>query len=265
MIKERWVRPRGLQLVDVLIYTEVEHLRQVLFPLFSVVVAESISNHPIRDGILFGHPLNNLSCNCHSSLQQGRRSISRSTNAILLSSQERKDSHTSLHAMAVDMSVLSRMQIATFFERNAPVTQKQCNDKAQSILGKSVTPTACQGGTSYTVDAGQVVVQFRDPSSPLDMSFMSSIEQAYPDFTPRHKDCGSFHNLHVYTMNNIGGISMYVARAHLQRNNYELLRNTIDSYARFVSTANVPAGFPLSLRPFSSRAGETCLRLTRLG
>lgn len=142
--------------------------------------------------------------------------------------------------MAVDMSALSRMQIETFFERNAPITQKQCDDKAKSISGNSVTPTACQGGTSYTVDAGQVIVQFRSPNSPLDMSFMNSIEQAYPGFTPRHKDCGSFHNLQVYTMNNVGGLSMYLARGHLQRNNYELLRNTIDSYARFVNT-NAPA------------------------
>ncbi|KAI0861425.1 hypothetical protein F4860DRAFT_170575 [Xylaria cubensis] len=137
----------------------------------------------------------------------------------------------------VDLSALSRMQIETFFERNAPVTQKQCNDKAESISGKSVTPTASQGGTSYTVDAGQVIVQFRIPSSPLDMSLMDSIEQAYPDFTPRHKDCGLFHDLHVYTMNNIGGVCMYLARADLQRNNYELLRNTIDSYARFFASA----------------------------
>lgn len=140
------------------------------------------------------------------------------------------------------MSSLSQMQIETFFKRVALVTQKQCNNKAKEISGKSVIPTACQGGTSYTVDAGQVIVQFRIPSSPLDMTFMNSIEQAYPDFTPRHKDCGSFHNLHVYTMNNIGGLSMYLARGFLQRNNYELLRNTIDSYARFVNT-NTQAAF----------------------
>ncbi|KAH8655628.1 hypothetical protein BX600DRAFT_500741 [Xylariales sp. PMI_506] len=44
------------------------------------------------------------------------------------------------------------------------------------------------------------------------MIFMKNIEQAYPQFTPQHKDCGSFDNLHVYTMNNIGGVSMYLAR-----------------------------------------------------
>ncbi|KAJ8130001.1 hypothetical protein O1611_g3629 [Lasiodiplodia mahajangana] len=139
--------------------------------------------------------------------------------------------------MAVDMSALSRMQIAAFFERHAPVTQEHCNDEAQSISGKPVKPTACQGGSSYTVDAGEIVVQFRSPSSPLAMAFIESIEQAYSGFTPRHKDCGPFHNLHVYTMNNVGGLSMYEARGYLQSNDYKLLRNTIDNYARFFASA----------------------------
>lgn len=161
--------------------------------------------------------------------------------------------------MAVNIATLSQMQIATFFERNTSVTQDQCNDKARDIAGRSVIPTACQGGTSYTVDAGQDVVQFRVPGSLLDMIFMASIEQAYPGFTPRHKDCGPFHNLGVYTMNNIGGISMYLARTDLQKNDYKLLRNTIDSYARFV---NISALAP-SLSPTLAFQGmETHLRLT---
>ncbi|KAH8744665.1 hypothetical protein F5883DRAFT_588973 [Diaporthe sp. PMI_573] len=138
---------------------------------------------------------------------------------------------------AVDMSALSQMQIETFFARNPSVTQEQCNHKAQSITGKSVTPTACQGGTSYTVEAGQVVVQFRVPGSLLDMDFIQNIELAYQGFTPQHEDRGPFGGLRVYTMNNMGGISMYIARAHLQRNNYALLRNTIDDYARFFASA----------------------------
>ncbi|XP_044718707.1 phosphotransferase enzyme family domain-containing protein [Hirsutella rhossiliensis] len=69
------------------------------------------------------------------------------------------------------------------------------------------------------------------------MALMKSVEQAYRGFTPQHEDHGSFGNLHVYTMNNIGGISMYLARTFLQKNNYKLLRNTIDSYARFFASA----------------------------
>lgn len=151
------------------------------------------------------------------------------------------DKISNIYAMALDMSALSQMQIKEFFRRNAPVTQTQCDDKAQSIAGNSVTPTACQGGTSYTVDAGQVVVQFHAQGSHLDMILMKSVEQAYRGFTPQHENHGSFGNLRVYTMNNIGGISMYLARNFLQENNYKLLRNTIDCYSRFVDTSEPSA------------------------
>ena len=137
--------------------------------------------------------------------------------------------------MAVDMSALSRMQIGMFFAKNVPITQKQCDDKAKEITGKSVSPTVCQGATSYTVEAGKDIVQFRVPESLLDMTFMNAIEQAYAEFTPKHRDYGPFHTLRVYAMNNIGGDSMYLARDYLQKNNYQLLRNTINSYARFVN------------------------------
>ncbi|KAI1261959.1 hypothetical protein F5Y18DRAFT_400249 [Xylariaceae sp. FL1019] len=139
--------------------------------------------------------------------------------------------------MAVDMSALSRMQIGAFFQANAPITQEECNEEAQRISGQPVSPTACQGGSSYTVDAGKVVVQFRKPNSALDMDMMEYIEQAYSGFAPRHRYCGLFHNLYVYTMSHMGGVSMYLARAHLQRNNCELMRNTIVDYARFFASA----------------------------
>jgi hypothetical protein len=145
--------------------------------------------------------------------------------------------------MAVDMSALSRMQIETFFAKNSPITQKQCDDKAKEVTGKSVSSTVCQGGTSYTVEAGKDVVQFRVPGSLLDMTLMNAVEQAYADFTPKHKDHGPFHTLRVYTMNNIGGDSMYLARDYLQKNNYKLLQNTINSYARFVNISALT--FPL--------------------
>lgn len=86
--------------------------------------------------------------------------------------------------MAVDMSALSRMQTNAFSENNVPVTQKQCDDKSQDLTGNSVSPTACQGEASYTVNAGEVVVQFRCLDSLLGMSCITNIEQAYPGFTP---------------------------------------------------------------------------------
>lgn len=145
-------------------------------------------------------------------------------------------SNKSLQEMSVDMSALSEMQIRVFFENNSSVTQKQCDDRAQEVSGQPVSPTTCQGGSSYTVAAGDNIIQFRTPGSLLNMGLIGSIEQAYLNFTPRYKDCGPFHNLRIYTMNNIEGESIYIARGSLYKDNYKLLRNTIDSFAEFVNT-----------------------------
>ncbi len=137
--------------------------------------------------------------------------------------------------MSLDMSALSQYQIRRFFQENASVTQQQCNAMAQKITGQSVTATACQGGTSYTVEGGEAVVQFRAPNSALDMDLLQSIEQAYQGFVPQHEYRGQLGPVSVYAMNNVGGTSMYQARTELQSNNYRLLRHTIDDYARLVN------------------------------
>ncbi|KAK6004344.1 hypothetical protein QM012_008206 [Aureobasidium pullulans] len=142
-----------------------------------------------------------------------------------------------MQQLSVDTSALSEMQIRDFFENNIPTTQKLCDDRAKEMTGKTVSPTTCQGGSSYTVAAGETIVQFRRPDSFLDMDLMSSIEQAYQGFVPRHRDRGLFHNLRVYTMNNVGGQSMYLVRDLLYKDDYKLLRNTIDSYAKFFASA----------------------------
>ncbi|TKW51385.1 hypothetical protein CTA1_2562 [Colletotrichum tanaceti] len=137
--------------------------------------------------------------------------------------------------MPPNISALSQYQIRRFFQENDSVTQQQCNAEAQQITGQSVTATACQGGTSYTVEGGEVVVQFRVPSSNLDMDLLPSIEQAYCGFAPRHEYRGKLGQVSVYTMNNIGGTCMYLARTELQSDNYSLLRFTIDDYARLAN------------------------------
>ncbi|XWX00761.1 hypothetical protein V2A60_008782 [Cordyceps javanica] len=145
--------------------------------------------------------------------------------------------------MPPNISALSQYQIQRFFRENTSVTQELCNTKAEQITGQSVTATLCQGGTSYTVEGAQLVVQFRIPSSALDMDLLKSIEQAYRGFAPRHEHRGKLGKVEVYTMNNVGGICMYLARTELQSNNYHLLRVTLDDYARFFASAyhNTPA------------------------
>ncbi len=113
--------------------------------------------------------------------------------------------------MAPDIAALSRMQIARFFQQNNSVTREQCDAEAQRLTSQSVTATLSQGGTSYTVEGGHVVVQFRVPHSTLDMGLLQSIEHTYPGFVPHHEYQGRFGQLSVYTMNNIGGVCMYLA------------------------------------------------------
>lgn len=137
--------------------------------------------------------------------------------------------------MPPNISALSRYQIRRFFEENDSVTQQQCNAEAERIIDQPVTSTASQGGTSYTVEGGGLVVQFRVPSSPLDMNLLQSVEEAYRGFAPQHQYRGKLGQVNVYVMNNMGGACMYLARTELQSSNYYLLRSTIDDYARLVT------------------------------
>lgn len=136
--------------------------------------------------------------------------------------------------MPPNILALSRYQIDRFFEENDSVTQPQCNAEAERIIGQPVNTTASQGGTSYTVEGGEVVVQFRVPNSTLNMDLLQSVERAYHGFVPHHEYRGKLGQVSVYVMNNIGGICMYLARTELQSNNCYLLRSTIDDYARLV-------------------------------
>ncbi|KAF3072516.1 hypothetical protein CFAM422_005394 [Trichoderma lentiforme] len=134
---------------------------------------------------------------------------------------------------------LSQMQIQASFEENAPVTQAQCNAEAVRITGESVHPTAVQGGCSYTVvtEGGSLVVQFRRSDSALDLDFLQDIEQAYKGFVPHHESVGKIGKVHIYRMNNVGGVAMYLARDQLHANGCLLLRKTLQDYARFFSSA----------------------------
>lgn len=136
---------------------------------------------------------------------------------------------------------LSRMQIQAFFEQNAPVTQAQCNTEAGRITGEPVKPTAVQSGCSYTVvtESGSLVVQFRCNDSALDLGFLKDIEQAYEGFVPHHESVGKVGKVHVYRMNNVGGVAMYLARDQLHANDCLLMKQTLQDYARSVGTPNL--------------------------
>lgn len=134
---------------------------------------------------------------------------------------------------------LAQMQIQSFFEVNDRISQQECNEEAARITGGTVQPTAVQGASSYTVNATagktSTVVQFRLPDSPLPMVMLQIVEQSYKGFTPHHRDMGMFKGLPVFTMTDIGGVSMYLARPQLHKNNCHLLHETLKDYARFVT------------------------------
>lgn len=140
--------------------------------------------------------------------------------------------------MADSIAKLTKFQIANFFSRNAPATQELCDQEAERLAGMPVRPTLVQGAASYTVMSGDntCIVQFRCSSSALDMPLLKCVEQVYEGFTPRHKFIADFGGLHVYTMNNVGGISMYLARGELYKDNCRLLQHTVSDFARYVAS-----------------------------
>ncbi|KIY66631.1 hypothetical protein CYLTODRAFT_354692 [Cylindrobasidium torrendii FP15055 ss-10] len=141
--------------------------------------------------------------------------------------------------MEANLAELSKYQISRFFEKNAPATREECDLEAVRILGTPVHATSLQGGQSYTVlNSDETrVIQFRAGYAALDMEFLEHIEQAYGRFAAHHESIGRLGQLHVYVMPNVGGVSMYLARDALNKNNFSLRKRTVQDFARFFASA----------------------------
>ncbi|KAF8184438.1 hypothetical protein BJ912DRAFT_974834 [Pholiota molesta] len=170
------------------------------------------------------------------------------------------------YTMEALISQLSRQQIAAFFSKNASVTQQQCDAEAARIAGASGSPAPVQGGTSYTVIAGEYAVQFRASHSALDIGLLRGVEHAYAGFTPVHEDAGTLGALLVYKMNNVGGVAMYLARDQLHRDDYRLLERTLKDYASFFASAwhNTPAWMSCQCPSRALLLNEYASKLTEL-
>ncbi|KAH6612310.1 hypothetical protein B0J18DRAFT_390492 [Chaetomium sp. MPI-SDFR-AT-0129] len=145
------------------------------------------------------------------------------------------------------MARLRAYQISQFFSPDNRPTQQECDEFAERVTEQKSAPTLVQGGSSYTVVAGDFVLQFRAPNAGLDLEFLGYIEQTYQGFMPIHSDLGMFKGLWVYKMRNVGGVSFYLARDSLYANDCLLLRQTIKDFARFFASAwhNTPKTLPL--------------------
>jgi len=84
---------------------------------------------------------------------------------------------------------VSRIQINSFFQTNADVTQAECDEWATQTVGRPVRASPVQGATSYTVvaidGAAGVVDQFRPAEDAFGIEFLQGLHSAYgPRFMP---------------------------------------------------------------------------------
>lgn len=135
------------------------------------------------------------------------------------------------------MAHLAKLQISQFFSPTLSITQDQCDQEAMRLTGQPCHPVPVLGGESYTVltDDDTLVVQFRAADAALDLERIKCVENTYGSFVPRHKSVGKLGPLHVYTMGNIGGVAMYLARETLNQDNYRLLHQTVQDFAMSVA------------------------------
>lgn len=132
---------------------------------------------------------------------------------------------------------LSRIQIYEFFNQRPGATQAGCDQWAEWALEGPVRASAAQGVTSYTVEAVQGVeggvVQFRSPEDALDISSIQKAQEAYGSrFVPCPRDGGNLTGLQAYIMDNVGGVSVYLARDQLRANDGRLLRVALEDFAQ---------------------------------
>lgn len=132
---------------------------------------------------------------------------------------------------------LSQLQISEFFSENAPPSQTACDQHAAHLLNTpSVRPAQVQGSTSYTVvpfdDNVGHVVQFRTPEYAFDLDFLGFVERTYGErFVPRHRCVGALGGLLVYSMNDVRGVSVYLARERLRADGGWRLRTAVRDFA----------------------------------
>ncbi|KAF4454850.1 Protein kinase-like domain protein [Fusarium austroafricanum] len=96
---------------------------------------------------------------------------------------------------------LSAYQITVLFNKHG-LTKSDADQFAAKLLGKPVSPTPVQGGSSYTVfsDSSNQVVQFRDLQLPEQLLDLAG--QLYGDFVPACRFEGMFGSVYVYVENN---------------------------------------------------------------
>lgn len=131
--------------------------------------------------------------------------------------------------------------IAYFFSgAGACTTRSQCDEWASNTFGGPVKPVPMrQGVYSYTVAAanGALIVQFRDPSSPLDTQMLQMVKDAHPGFVTGcnpHGRIGSSPGLLIYSMNLLPGDTYLSISIEISDDDLDHRLATVHSLAEFV-------------------------------
>ena len=141
---------------------------------------------------------------------------------------------------------LAPIQVQQFFTRNQAVTELACIEQAARVLGcqiDGIRRTDVQGADSFTlarVDGPTdtpAIVQFRDLSSPLDISTINLACQTYRGVVPTCEkvDCAFDDQVHTYRMTLVAGIAFCAAQKKLYRDaSGQRLTQTVTDFASFV-------------------------------
>lgn len=141
-------------------------------------------------------------------------------------------------------SVEDRLEesISNFFSNaGACTTRSQCDAFADEAFGGPITPVSSQGVCSYTVAAAKdtIIVQFREPDSPLDTEMLAMARNAHPELVAGcsiHGTIGSGSSppLLIYAMDKLPGGSYFNMSLSLADDDLDHRLATVRSLARFV-------------------------------
>lgn len=123
--------------------------------------------------------------------------------------------------------------INQFFSGRA-VTREECDRIATELAREAVYPVPLQGAFSYTVAAGKLLVQFRDPESLLDTGTIDLARKIYGNVVPACVNRGAIgpsSSLAVYVMDKVPGITYIEAPSNALRSP-SWQEQTVSDFAR---------------------------------
>lgn len=133
------------------------------------------------------------------------------------------------------MSYYSLEDTIDRFFSGCTVTREECDRAAAKITGEAVEPVQLQGAFSYTVTAGEHLVQFRVPESLLDTERLALARKIYGSVVPACVNkgvIGPSPSLTVYVMDKIPGITyIEVPLTKLRCTSWQ--EQTVSDFARY--------------------------------